>query len=809
MKNKNLILISTTVLVLAASIMFSLNNKNNKTNKNENENSNESSNVEEKKDLVINKVIEIDEEKYGNLYDFSNNYILLKKDNKYYIYDYEFNLINSSKEDINLNLASLKDEYYIIDKKLFNKDKMLFEFKNNVYIKNIYNDYIEIEDDNRDILLFNLKNNNIIDSKRVLYTSNTYRIIENNNRIVVYQNNFDDYKEYKKSETIGYHLLKISSDNDYLYIDLLNNIVFKDEIKFNSNHILTYDGVCFTLYDDTKEKVLDNCFKNYRIITDKVFEVYDENDHYLVSNASYIKIDKGYSFDKVGEYVKASDYSKNISKIYNDSLEEVNICKGNLEYIKDDIYYCVNGVYRNFVIDKKVEDTKYKNIICNEAGFCAVEKNRSYNLYYKNKQIIDKDFNLVSVYDKTILIKYNKKTYILELDFKNEENSKLDYNKLIKDEEINIDLDKIIKEHKLEEYRDDIYNNKELSKRFFAILEKNKIYGIYEDNMYNYIKVVLKQKANINDSFFRFLDEFKVEFKNQQAAYYFGENTIRLPAIDGLSRFFYHEVMHFFDYNFSEHGIDNSIITCNGKKYLAKNYNSSTDGCYIKDVDDEYRVFVEGGADFQIGRYFYDDLYHGYDIGTYIYIVLEYILGQEELDKAFFGNSDIVNVLNKYSNFLDIDKFLMSADKISIHYNNELHENSNLRYDEALYNVFEYLIDLYEVKFNKSFKDDEIFGLLMYNIRNSYYQTELDRNNNFYKETLVYENEYNKIINNVLNDINARYKNSRDSRLSYVYIKDNKLYAYARTFINYNARNFKYEIDINTKKVKFLGERKI
>lgn len=288
-----IIIISLLLLVLITYMMFYINNKNkHKTNTDKfiDKSSNLIYVMDDNTFIKVDKINnEIDTKKVIGKYNcklddcdiyentifnpiYDNKFIVLKENNKVFIYDYRLNIITSEYYD---EIIDKKDNYFIVKS---NNHTCLIDIEGNNLIPCDY-----------DEVIINSKYNNLVKVK----LNDKYGIYDIKNNLLLIDTLYEDLD----ITDINYY--KVYKDNLWYVIDKNNNVItngYSYIYPFNKG---------FVALIDNKLEILKYSL-NEELLNDTIIEVQDNNYKILLNN-SILTIET----DKVYEY----EVNRNILKV--------------------------------------------------------------------------------------------------------------------------------------------------------------------------------------------------------------------------------------------------------------------------------------------------------------------------------------------------------------------------------------------------------------------------------------------------------------------------------------------------------------
>lgn len=783
---------------------------------------------QEKKSIELTTIVSIDKDKYGDIEEVLGSFFILKKDDFYYLLDNKGNEVRKSKTPINI----YKDEnnsktYYTFDNALYDQNN------NVVYDKlidreslRIYDDVIVITTDEV-VKIINLSTKEVIEANGFVNNYNGIYVYIKDDKIIAFDG---EEHEFENISLINeYEFLHLSTDNSDLYLNKEKGKITKEEYnkqKLNDEYYLDYEkcGQLKRIKDD--ETISNECFYQYNKVTDKFYVLVSEKDElYFFINNNLEKKDDFFTGNVADDkyYAPKGDKDNNYYLFYDNGDKEEFECASYVTYAGNNVFAC-NDYFENYFIENnKIREDKYDNIDCiYGSDYCTVKKDNKYGLYYRGKKIIEPNYQNIEVNNDYIIIDSSNKYYILYTEEGAKALTKEQIN--IKEDDNNtVNIDEVIKNNNLEEYKDLINDNKEMFIKYASAVESNDGLGEYKKYVYDYFKVVVDKKEYIDDSvFYKKLGTLKFEVKDKlvtngaSGEYWSNKNEIQLnQGYKKDASVIYHELMHFIDYALNDNTPD--IMFKMNDKFITKEEYTKLDMPEKREVQiansnsDRNDVIVEGGAEKNSGKYFFDGSTATYQKSVIVYNILEYIFGFDKIESVYYGNVNLYSLMKDYVDIESFEKFIDANNSITRISENEI----NADYVTSI----DFIYNLYINKNGKDIHKDEVFSLLLYSLINNYRIDNL-KGSKYYTEYLkVYNNENEKLATIRKKLENRVVEYDFYQVLPKVLVDNNKIYVfyYCGTGImgldtSYKRGYIKTEYNIETKDfkvIKYIDEKNV
>lgn len=590
--------------------------------------------------------------------------------------------------------------------------------------------------------------------KEIKSISHSYYLILNNDITTLI-----DKKNNKSYNVKSYYTKNnryiLSLDNKTLIIGT-DNIIYEDlnTIKLNDEYYLDAttckEGWLLKKTDNTT--IYNECSYKYDIshIKDNtiIIETLNNKYKYLLNN----KTSKEYKYISYeGDYLYAEDTygtiidSKGFSISNSNNLLTFNYI-GNNQYIA---YYEGENIK---LLDNNLNTIETYDTFNCQGNICITSKDNKYGLYFNGKQQLPNKYINISKNKSNCVISSISYDAILYIDSnkKNKDLKELDNldNNYYKD----INIDKVIEEYHLEKLHDDIYKDSNLFKKYYYVIEHNNMINGYKDKILNLYKSIIENKNYLNeDKLLHGLKQLSIEETNnisiEQASGVYTDNTkhIEIKSDDIKPAVYYHELYHFLDYNTNYHK-NKTYYTCNNILYTLEEYNNLNNqikvSCNLYQVP-ETPFITEAGAEVYSSSYFIDSKETtSYIFGTYIYEILNYILGINTMKDIYYSPNTSEDFLNLLVKQLHIP---LNEYENMINTFNKLTSIYNMNDTNILNEARDYLVYLYNIKYpTKNYTDDIEF---LYYLK---YGSGID------KYTYPYQNTLNNINKNILSTIYNR-----------------------------------------------------
>ncbi len=676
----------------------------------------------------------------------------------YYLFDLEGNILLESPFKLYSGMDSaLNKNYYYTNE--FKKIVIYDDSGKYLYTLENFDDYFSIVGnyiiDSEQSLVINYKTEEKISIKEHLIIGKylMLRLVNNKYMLVNLETNESDY--YDKFSENGYsYVFKNSSKQIILNIfgEVIDNA---DIFKINENYTLDY-SICefssFNIYYKDK-KINDGCYELYEYDFNKhgglVVYNYDKQitEVFFVDGSSaefyFDEISVGYDF------ISFYDFKVNKYFLYNLNGEKFeNVCKNLVDINKEKkVCYDFSGAY---IVDnelEKISDT-YKDIECNENGACLVKDfDNKYGLMIDNEMMIEPTYYSAYIDDKYVGIEKQGSFDLLELGESNNLVSKEELAGELFNIEKDISVNDVIKEYSLESNKDLIYQNEELFKKYAYIILTNKKVNGYRKELLDMFNVVVLNKDYLDEEYLLFnLGKLSIsrvsELVNENAAgtYSDGDKAIELKSVgQGVIK---HEIMHFFDYNMN-FDIDNGIYYCDNKYYskeeLRKLEQNFIDNC--KPTIIPYSNFIiEAGAEVNMSRYVGNSA-RTYDTSVNVYYALNYIFGEEFMNKVYFAKDGDLMLLNEMTKYITYDEYYSFIEKmINI---TDINTGNDV---EDIKDVLKILIKLYGKRMSGNWYDDKEFVFTMSAFLQCYDYSKFSDVSQYVSKIPKIMNEVDKII---------------------------------------------------------------
>ncbi len=768
----------------------------------------------------IIKKITIDRLKYGKLDNALGGYFVFNKGNKYYLLDNQGKELKNSNSKIELYDNDNNDNhYYMIDNVLYSSDgKNLYSLKKDYFIRSINNQFLILFSDEKYIIVnLETKEEKKVDEIFGIYDGIIVGVLKD--KFLVYD---QDWKIYNKLEIRGDNsAIRLSNDDEEIYLSYENGkLSSKDDyniVKLNDKYYLDYSDCGKLKAFKDNQAISDACFTSYQkspIDDNFVALVVDEMESpYLLINDDFKELKNYSGLSFAGQYFMAylnnDDFSSNIIYLFdNKGNSEQSICPYSISYVGNNIFSCTEPFYSSFINDKTLLDKRYKNISCNDKGYCDVEVddvNGKHALYYLNEEIIKPYYGEITFKDDYIIL---STLYAHDILFISKEDKGIDLDSLKPiEKDLDIDVDKLINDYHLTKYENLINDNKELFKKYAYTIENNDGLGKFKQYLYDYFKVIVDKKKYLNEYiFFDALSTLKIKVLNRLdvdgAAGLYYDNDNHIEILSGFANdrsIVTHELMHFVDYKLNDNWNKSTAIYDKG--YISKDdYDALT---YEEKIEANktlhfeqvrVKVLTEGGAEKNSSDYFSHKISDTYQVPVSIYKILEYIFGEDEMDRVYYGNSTLIGLFKDY-----IDKNTYST---FIENSNTITELGTEPTDKMYSNIVDTIVDIYISKNNKAWSSDKMFSLLLYQLLDNISVGHLSKSK--------YYSEFNKLITEYNNNILVNVKNKiRAKKLGYtlydvmpiISIEQGKVHIYyycGKDLSNKNLRgylNVEYNID--------------
>ena len=494
------------------------------------------------------------------------------------------------------------------------------------------------------------------------------------------------------------------------------------------------------LYDKNGKMISDNCnfydsSKNYVAehdwYTGAFIRAYDKSGKVFIEPKSnevlYASI---WNDDNYTYYSETFENDKSITVVYDKDMKKHTPCKNDegIQGIEKSsgrfVCYSASGRYIADIDGNMLSD-KYDDIHCNNNGVCKISDGIKQGLFYNDNFIVDfSDKYDIEIFNDIALVKQLATSNVIKFDKVNSP-SKLLKEVKIEDEKVTLDqsIDSIIKEYNLEFEKDEIYANKDFFNKYAYLVLRNG-QADYNKYVFDMFRVVVDNKNLLNEQpFLRDLSElnFKLvkELGTAAGTFYDGTNTISLLVSEsepfevssvGKSTI-YHELMHFVD--FSMNTDEESVYNCDGKYYLESEI-KDTNSCNKVHLI-QSSLLVEAGAEFFSSVYFKNYDIDSYEDGIGVFIVLEYLFGEKEMQKVFFSSNTETElfkllVLKGGLSTDEFDDFLRYGSNIVYQY---VYEGYSEEIDIAYSKIIDVLIKMYENINGTSWKDNYAFRLYL------------------------------------------------------------------------------------------------
>ena len=677
-----------------------------------------------------------------------------------YIEDSDMLIYNTKGEKkLEIGYFSFFGEDLITGKEYFNGPDFIYDDELNsvfntkdVYASTIVDNkiYYTIGYDNYDkqssVYVYDLKSKSKLDIKydEIMTTDEYFYALGEKSLVINLATK--DIKEYGKGYIDGQNEKIIINDGDNsIYYDFYGNKYSGSELtirRFKSGLYQDKKDCEYgaKLYDKSGKVISDSC-NYYNEINNYVFEhdwktnsfikAYDKNGKAVIEvkndDIQYTSIwnDNNYIY-----YSETFNDDKTITTVYDYDLNKYSPCKDNESVVGNatnkNLFVCSNN-HDYYFADKEGQmlSDKYEYIECNQDGLCLITNGAEEGLFYYNKFVVDlsSKYN-IEISQKTAMVQQLAKTNIIRFDKVNS-TSKLLKEVKIEDEKITLkdSVDDIIKEYNLEFEKEEIYANKDFFTKY-AYVVFNNIQKEYNKYVFDIFKTIIDNKSLLNENaFLRELRKLNFKLVNQMeygiGTFSPGSNRVSLFVLEDYplevssveDSTIYHELMHFVDYTMNT--AQEYVYNCNGKYYSENDVKDKTSCTELYLAKSS--LLVEAGAEFFASSYYNNYDVKSYDNGVAVYIILEYLFGEKEMQKAFFSSNTETElfkllVLKGGLSFEEFNDFLTYGDNIVYENVYEWYiEDADIAYSK----IVDLLIKLYENLNGASWKDSYEFRLYL------------------------------------------------------------------------------------------------
>ena len=637
---------------------------------------------------------------YNSIGESNSQLVTFKNNNYYSIYNNQGKeLIKNQKVDLFIKNEINDNYYYLVN-------RVLYDLNGKKIASNVGKD-VEVYDN---IVYTNSNITNLTDGK--IYRE--YGFVAHYDNYMIFACNYnDDYllydisnKTMKKYKGYSYNALIDSSGKKY-YVDYgTNDLSANKTIKYNDSFALKrINDEIQLIKGDNKVIAKGDYYEFYKSDDKKAYLIKINEKYYaLLNNGNYKEITENGIIKTFKSYININNYIITDEDIYETD------CYGG---INNDV--CYNGLSYYHMNDNKEKVSDYYDELECLGDYCSARNNNIYYLTYKDKIVYEgndrkfflvKDKIIADTIDGIIIYKLGK-------------------GKALKDKEIakriSIDYSEILPDLEENGYESlDDGNSQEFYKYAFYVLKNKELDSIklYCFELFNFINENLSMLDEYN--FYKYLSILKVEFNKQnllkdgavglyesdsvQISYARDEKTMNDKSRYALP----HEFMHFMDHNFC---IEDKYIQSDKKIFSDLEYNkleSSEKKRIYSNKEKEGQLYgwiiTEGGAEYNSSKYIFGEP-TVYQFSTVLYKALSYILGYDNINKAFFHNYDIKYIL--YQGGLTLDEI----DNLR---NIVIEENKTLISKMGVPDkVMEYLIKLYKNNKKGNWEEDKQFLLII------------------------------------------------------------------------------------------------
>lgn len=681
-----------------------------------------------------------DNNSYIELY--NDNYLILKRDNLSYLFDKDLNNILS---DIKGDLSVYYDQYtskyyYVYNSSVYNSsNELVYKFNDGRYYAYISCDFIDLDNNS----LYNISDKKIYYNSEIITISSDNILIKVDKEYRLYDLKTSKYVSYNKLDDHGNYYV-LSNDSNSINISAIFGEILDSKLmyKLNDKYYKSY-GTCdsgSSIVSKDGEVIIDECYNYYSLHNDIIIASgFDDEstDVYINGILKY----SGVSFIS-DKYIQVydvdidDDYKLNYHLYELSSGEEIpNICDGYLEQIGDTnpLYIC-NG---EVLFDNNLEDISedYDSIYTTGNDHILIfKKDNLYGLILDGETYIEPNYLSIQVMDNYVILNQLFGINVFEFGEVENKDELIDDVKFILNEPYSdIDVDLVIKENNLYNIEKDIKNDPLLFKKYYYIISNSDNLIDYKDMLFNIFRVIIDNKnlldenqllSGLKDLEIINVGTFNLEF---DGLYYNLSKRIELYN-DSINRdrVLYHELLHFLDYNFS-YGSKDSIFICNNKISKVDSGN-----CSEEYIGNTLNFITEAGAEVYVGRYFNDYVEVTYENAVNLYNIFEYLFGVNQMRDMYFSNDSnylLYNMLGNYLNSDDTFEFVENFQDLN---------SSSTRENKV--RVVDYLIKIYENKYQGKWYDDPIFVFMLDNFLGiTYYDYNDTPNYELLKEYLKME----------------------------------------------------------------------
>ena len=363
-------------------------------------------------------------------------------------------------------------------------------------------------------------------------------------------------------------------------------------------------------------------------------------------------------------------------------------------------------------------------------------------------------------------------------------------------------IEKLIAEYNLENIREKIYSDEEFFIKFADTVTANEGLKEQKNLIFDLFEIIIDNKKNLDKTYFlsRLADlsinkVAALDMEDADGLYYIDDNYIEYSDDSyNTKTTLHHELLHFLDYSMSSSKVEYFYVCDDYYTLNVEEVNLEEDNCNL--YYDSNELFIEGGAEKNSSKYFYDNIPTVSNYSNYFkfYDIMSYIFGNKIIDNIYFSRDTLYELYK----LLCINNGLSNQDFNEMI---EIFESGNSYYET------DKIIDIYYLKNNKKWYKNETFKKMI--------QSYLVFADSSLANGTKYELEYKKHINNnnVL-EIIEEYINKIDSENEksategakkingfFTIISNNIYYINYIEYEEFPAEAYVIEYDFDSKKV--------